>query len=117
MTKQPIPEKLQRWIEARKKYRLTDAQIQMARELGLNPKKFGKLANERQEPWKRPLGEFIEHIYLKHFGKTQPDRVMSIEQQLEEKRERKRLKRKATRGSASEDAGQPPPQNSTSPEN
>lgn len=95
MTKQPISSKLQPWIEARKKYHLTDAQIQMARELGLNPKKFGGLANERQEPWKRPLGEFIEHIYFKRFGKVQPEHVASIEQQLEEKRERKRLKREA----------------------
>jgi hypothetical protein len=95
MPKQTIPDKLLPWIEARRKYHLTDAQIQMARELGLNPKKFGGLANERQETWKRPLGEFIEHIYFKHFGKSQPDRVLSIEQQLEEKRERKRLKREA----------------------
>jgi len=28
----------------------------MARELGLNPKKFGKLANYRQEPWKLRVG-------------------------------------------------------------
>jgi len=34
----------------------------MARELGLNPHTFGKLANEKQEPWKK-LPEFIEEIY------------------------------------------------------
>jgi hypothetical protein len=104
MTKQAIPPRLQPWIEARRKYGLTDAQIQMARELGLNPEKFGGLANERQEPWKRPLGEFIEHIYLKRFGKAHPDQVASIEQQLEGKRERKRLKREA--------ASKPPEDNS-----
>lgn len=49
-----IPQKYQMWIDARKRYRLTDAQVQMARELGLNPNKFGKLANEKQEPWKKP---------------------------------------------------------------
>ena len=31
-------------------------------ELGLNPKKFGGLANHRQEPWKTPLPGFIEEI-------------------------------------------------------
>jgi hypothetical protein len=31
----------------------------MARELGMNPKKFGKIANEKQEPWKKPLPAFI----------------------------------------------------------
>ncbi len=40
-----IPNKLRPWIEARKKYRLSHAQVQMARELGLNPKKFGSLSN------------------------------------------------------------------------
>jgi hypothetical protein len=43
-------QKYQVWIEARRCYHLSDAQIQMARELCLNPNKFGKLANEKQEP-------------------------------------------------------------------
>ncbi len=50
-----------------------------ARELGLNPKKFGKLANHRQEPWKRPLPEFIAHLYVKRFGKM-PNVVRTIEE-------------------------------------
>ena len=61
MAKKRIPEKLQIWIDARKRYHLSHAQVQMARELGLNPKKFGGLANQRQEPWKMPLPQFIEH--------------------------------------------------------
>src|SRR4030066_419966 len=40
-----IPEKYQQWIEARKRFHLSDAHIQMARELGLSPKKFGGLVN------------------------------------------------------------------------
>jgi len=30
----------------------------MARELGMNPKKFGGLANHDQESWKSPLPQF-----------------------------------------------------------
>ncbi len=97
--KKSIPAKLHIWIEARKKYQLSHAQIQMARELGLNPKKFGGYANHRQQPWKRPLGEYIEHLYSKRFKKSKPDRVLSIEKQAEqtrrkraEKKESKRLK-------------------------
>ena len=41
----------------------------MARELGLNPKKFGGLANTKQEPWKLPWPEFIEELYIKHFNR------------------------------------------------
>ena len=82
--KKTIPAKDQAWIEARKKYHLSDAHIQMARELGMNPKKLGGLANQKQEPWKAPLPDFIESLYLKRFGKTRPDVVRSIEQRVTE---------------------------------
>jgi hypothetical protein len=52
----------------------------MARELGLNPAKLGKLDNHRQEPWKLPLPRFIEHLYAKRFGRERPDVVESIEE-------------------------------------
>jgi hypothetical protein len=35
--KKGIPEKYQAWIDVRKRYRLSDVHIQMARELGMNP--------------------------------------------------------------------------------
>jgi hypothetical protein len=55
---------LQIWIDARRRFRLSHAHVQMARELGMNPKKLGKLDNHDQEPWKR--------IYAKRFGKERP---------------------------------------------
>lgn len=46
MTKKRKPnQKIQRWIEARKRYHLSHAQVQTARELGMNPMKLGKLDN------------------------------------------------------------------------
>ena len=51
------------WEIAKKKHRLSDITIQMARELGLNPKKLGKIANHKQEPWKEPLSGFIRTLY------------------------------------------------------
>lgn len=80
--KNVIPEKYRIWIEARSRYHLSDAQVQMARELGLNPHKFGKIANEKQESWKIPLPQFIESIYLKRFHKSQPDFVQSLEEMI-----------------------------------
>jgi len=50
LAKSKIPGKYQRWIDAWGLYHLSHAHIQMARELGLNPKKFGGLANIKQEP-------------------------------------------------------------------
>ena len=58
------------WVEAKKRYRLSNEIIQMAKKLGLNPKKFGSIANHQQEPWKQPLPEFIRTLYEKRFGST-----------------------------------------------
>jgi hypothetical protein len=52
------------WAEAQRRFHLSDLHIQMARELGLNPKKFGGLATHRQEPWKLPLPEFIAKYHI-----------------------------------------------------
>ena len=38
---QRIPQELQRWIDARKRFHLSHARVQMARELGMNPRKLG----------------------------------------------------------------------------
>ncbi len=77
---QPLPPKLQAWVRARKRHRLSHVHVQMARELGLNPNKLGSLDNHRQEPWKAPLPEFIEHLYLKRFGRLRPTTVVQIEE-------------------------------------
>jgi hypothetical protein len=83
-----LPPKLQAWIDARKRFHLSHAHVQMARELGMNPKKLGGMANHRQEPWKVPLPHYIEELYLKHFKKERPDNVRSIEQIVEAKKRR-----------------------------
>ena len=88
-----LSQKYQVWIEARKRFHLFHTQIQMARELGLNPKKFGKMANHKQEPWKVPLPEYIEELYFKHFKKEAPENVKSIERIVKDKR-RKKIERK-----------------------
>ncbi len=85
--------KYQVWIDARKRHKLSHAHIQMARELGMNPKKFGKLDNHRQEKWKAPLPIFIEDLYSKRFGKDRPENVRSIEQTVKDKKQ-KQLERK-----------------------
>jgi hypothetical protein len=89
----PIPPKLQAWIDARKRHRLSHAHVQMARELGMNPKKLGGLDNHRQQPWKAPLPDFIEHLYVKRFGRERPEEVVSIEEQLR-RAEQKKVVRK-----------------------
>ena len=90
-----VPAKLKPWIDARARYKLSHVQIQMARELGMNPRNFGRLANHQQEQWKAPLPEFIERCYQKQFGTSAPEDTRSIEQKLEAERAKKELKRMA----------------------
>jgi len=78
--KAQIAKKYKIWLEAKKKFRLSRKHIQMARELGLNPKKFGSLGNHKQQPWKSPLSEFIEDIYFKRFKKDNPDKIITIQE-------------------------------------
>jgi len=92
MVKPKVPANLQAWVEARTRFQLSHAQIQMARELGMNPKKLGGLANHKQEPWKRPLPEFIEALYERQFGRRRPERVLSIEERAEELARKKTLR-------------------------
>ena len=85
--------KYQVWIDARKRHKLSHAHIQMARELGMNPKNFRNLDNHKQESWKAPLPIFIEDIYYKRFGKDRPENIRSIEQVIKDKK-KKQLGRK-----------------------
>jgi hypothetical protein len=101
---------MQRWIDARKRFHLSHAHVQMARELGMNPRKLGSLDNHKQEPWKAPLPLFIEQIYRKRFGKSQPDRVISIEDRAREiaaKKAEKRERRQRAKSSPKETADPP----------
>src|ERR1700674_3916739 len=92
-----IPTKLKPWFEARRRFKLSHAHTQMARELGMNPRKLGSLADGGQEPWKLPLPEFIVACYRKSFGRSEPEHVRSLEEvvQAEERRRKEKQTRKA----------------------
>lgn len=66
----------------------------MARELGLNPDKLGKIDNHRQEPWKAPLPQFIESIYFKRFKREEPETVRPLKQILKEMEIKKQQRKK-----------------------
>ena len=109
-----LPPKLQAWVDARKRFHLSHTQVQMARELGMNPKKLGGMANHKQEPWKRPLPQYIEELYFKRFKKERPDSVRPIEQIAADKKlkqaDRKERKRQAREDLPSENDAKPPAQ-------
>lgn len=86
--------KLQKWKVAQKRHRLSDRQVEMARALGFNPDKLGKLDNHKQESWKTPLPQHIENLYYKRFKKESPDIVKSIDQLLREDKIKKEKHKK-----------------------
>lgn len=96
------------WIDARKRHKLSHVHIQMARELGMNPKKFGKLDNHKQEPWKAPLPIYIEDLYFKRFGKVKPENVRSIEQIVKDKKRKQNERKHRKIENSQQDAGEGP---------
>jgi hypothetical protein len=107
MAKRKLSPNLQDWIDAGKRFHLSHAHVQMARELGMNPRKLGKLDNHDQESWKVPPPEFIEHLYLKRFGRERPEVVMSIEERAR-MQDAKRVARKELKLHASGQEDGPP---------
>jgi len=91
-----IPTKLKPWFEARRRFKLSHAHTQMARELGMNPRKLGSLVDGGQEPWKLPLPEFIVECYRKSFGRSEPEHVRSLEEVVQA--EERRRKEASTQG-------------------
>lgn len=56
------------WRDAKKLCRLSGRQVDMARSLGMNPKKLPRLRPSPQQRWKLPVGAFIEECYRKRFS-------------------------------------------------
>ena len=88
---------LEKWMVAQKRHRLSDKQVQMARELGLNPDKLGKIDNHRQESWKAPLPQFIESIYFKRFKREEPETVKPLKQIMAEMEAKKKLQKEISK--------------------
>jgi hypothetical protein len=98
--KKALPPKYQVWVDARKRFGLSHRHIQMARELGLNPRKLGRLDNHDQESWTVRLPEFIENIYHRSFGREGSEVEMSIEEIPRRKKARKERARAEETGPA-----------------
>ena len=68
--KKPQNKKDRLWAEAKRKCRLNDNDIRIARELGLNPRSLIKNIPSRTEPWKLPVKAWIHEMYEKRREKT-----------------------------------------------
>jgi hypothetical protein len=68
MANKPRAHDEEAWTNAKKICQLTARQVEMARALGMNPRKLPGLRPGPQQHWQLPVGEFIEERYWKRFG-------------------------------------------------
>ena len=60
----------QLWDEAKRKCKLGEEEIRMAKEMGLNPKSLIKNNPNKSEQWKAPVKEWIHDMYDKRQEKS-----------------------------------------------
>jgi hypothetical protein len=108
MGKKRLSQNVQDWVEARRRFHLSHAHVQMARELGMNPTKVGRLDNHDREPWKAPLPQFIEHLYEQRFDREPPAVVMSVEDRARARDAKKATRKEASRRARVEGSDRPP---------
>jgi SOS-response transcriptional repressor LexA len=102
-----LPPKLQEWVEARKRHRLSHMHVQMARELGFAPKSLRKIDDSKDKRWKAPLPQYLEFLNFKRFGRERPEVVRTIEQTASAERAKevkKKAEKAARRGTQEGDA-------------
>lgn len=60
----------QLWQDAKKKCRLSDADIALAKRLGLNPRSLIKNIPSKSEPWKAPASVWLHEMDAKQQKKA-----------------------------------------------
>lgn len=58
----------QLWAEAKRRCRLSDEVLRMAKELGLSPRSLIKNIPSSSEPWKAPVQDWVRDICEKRHG-------------------------------------------------
>ena len=69
--KQPKNKRDRLWIEAKRRCRLNDNDIQIAKDMGLNPQSLIKNIPSKTEQWKLPVKDWIHQMYQKRQEKSE----------------------------------------------
>ncbi|TFJ91665.1 hypothetical protein [Lentibacillus salicampi] len=69
------------WAEAKKRCRLNQADIQMAKELGMRPKSLIKNIPSPKQQWKAPVKYRIRDLYEKKFGSVLDNKNLKTNKQ------------------------------------
>jgi len=71
------------WLEVKRRCKLNDEEIQMAKEMGLNPKSLIKNIPNKNEQWKTSVKIWVRDMYEDRFGRA---RVISDSKSLKSKK-------------------------------
>jgi hypothetical protein len=61
-----------RWVKAKTLCRLSDDEVRMARELGIEPRALIKNIPNPKQRWKAPVGVWVRNLYVKRIKKPVP---------------------------------------------
>jgi len=64
------------WEEAKKKCKLNDKTLSMAKEMGLNPRSLIKNIPNKSQQWKAPVSVWIEEMYEERQAKTNKKKAL-----------------------------------------
>jgi hypothetical protein len=84
-------DQLQLWVKVKRQFALTDAHVQMARELGMNLVRLIESESTTQGLTQTPLAQRIENLYIKRFKKPLPAAVVPLRQLLHDARAKERV--------------------------
>ena len=75
------------WAEAKKKCRLNEETVRMAKEMGLNPRSLIKNIPSKTQKWKAPVHVWIREMYKKHQKKALKKKVSKKDVQIHGERQ------------------------------
>jgi hypothetical protein len=75
------------WNEAKRRCRLTDEEVRMAKDLGFQPRSLIKSIPSRSQGWKAPVNEWVRSLHQEKFGiRKPPEGTASVAPEGEERR-------------------------------
>lgn len=54
------------WVEAKRRSRLSNEALALAKTMGLNPRKLMKNVPSPSQPWKAPVEQWVRELFAKH---------------------------------------------------
>jgi len=81
----------QAWVEAKKRCRLNNMDVRMAKELGMTPKSLIRNIPASNQHWKAPVKVWIRNLYEEKFDKVQTVKTAFGSEAKKKKKKQKQI--------------------------